>query len=537
AKAPPLRLPQTVDREAAKRALADTHAWLMVEQVEAGVERPLAVRVSTKELIELELGVCEGCAEEPQALRVGLTKAVKARGSFLSPSWGEVKSTYDAGRVWSAAVRSEGAFGLRLHFKRFRLPADTELYLFNERGEVAGPYSGWGPLGTGEFWANMITGDTVYLQLRQYGPAGPEKVGAAWFDLTDVGHVAEGFGRSLQAMAKAFCTYNASCVENVNCGSPSLAVDVARDAVAHMQFVKRPYLYVCSGGLIADSAGSGTPYFLTANHCISRDREASTLETYFQWTVGCGKTCPTQWEEPIDTPKMLGSSVVATNNTGDYTLLLLNGSVPEGLAFLGWTSEPVAFANGTDLYRVSHPSAAPQAYSEHQVDTLAGTCTTWPRGSWIYSRDTSGATEGGSSGSPVVNGAGLVVGQLSGACGTNVNDNCDATNNATVDGAFAGYYTEVAQYLGGSGCVPTPEDCSNGVDDDCDGLVDDDDPDCQTCVPTAEDCSNGLDDDCDGLVDGEDPDCDTTCGLPGDTCSTGADCCSGRCHPRKLVCQ
>jgi hypothetical protein len=380
----------------------------------------------------------------------------------------------------------------------------------------------------------MITGDTVYLQLRQYGPAGPEKLGAAWFDLTDVGHVAEGFGRSLQAMAKAFCTYNAPCVQNVNCDSPSSAVDVARDAVAHMQYVKRPYLYVCSGGLVNSTVSPATPYFLTANHCISRDREASTLETFFQWTVGCNDSCPTQWEQPINTPKMLGSSVVATNTTGDYTLLLLNGSVPGELAFLGWTSEPVAFTDGTDLYRVSHPSAAPQAYSEHQVDTSAGTCTSWPRGSWIYSRDTYGATEGGSSGSPVVNGGGLVVGQLSGACGTNVSDNCDAINNATVDGAFAGYYAEVAQYLGGGGPIECQDADGDGYEDETCGGTDCDDSDSSVNPGEIEVCDDGVDNNCDGGID---EGCGTTCGLPGDNCSIGADCCSGRCHPRKLVCQ
>jgi hypothetical protein len=80
--------------------------------------------------------------------------------------------------------------------------------------------------------------------------------------------------------------------------------------------------------------------------------------------------------------------------------------------------------------------------------------------------------------------------------------------------------------------------CSDGLDNDCDGLVDDDDPGCQVCLdddgdgygdpgsdacaypgldcddadagvnPGAdEDCDNGIDDDCDGLVDGDDPAC------------------------------
>ena len=32
--------------------------------------------------------------------------------------------------------------------------------------------------------------------------------------------------------------------------------------------------------------------------------------------------------------------------------------------------------------------------------------------------------------------------------------------------------------IGDSDCVPSPEDCSNGIDDDCDGLIDRDDPAC-----------------------------------------------------------
>ncbi|MGP4763377.1 hypothetical protein ACTXP8_26740, partial [Klebsiella pneumoniae] len=46
--------------------------------------------------------------------------------------------------------------------------------------------------------------------------------------------------------------------------------------------------YVCSGTLINDKAGSGTPYFITANHCISTQTVASTLETsWFYRTPSC----------------------------------------------------------------------------------------------------------------------------------------------------------------------------------------------------------------------------------------------------------
>jgi hypothetical protein len=47
--------------------------------------------------------------------------------------------------------------------------------------------------------------------------------------------------------------------------------------------------------------------------------------------------------------------------------------------------------------------------------------------------------------------------------------------------------------------APGGEICTNGLDDDCDGAIDEG---CGTCVPQAEIC-NGKDDDCDGLVDEE----------------------------------
>ena len=118
--------------------------------------------------------------------------------------------------------------------------------------------------------------------------------------------------------------------------------------------------------------------------------------------------------------------------------------------FLGWTTTPVANSNGTALYRVSNPNFGPQVYSEHRVDTSAPTCSSWPRGERIYSTDTFGAIDGGSSGSPIVNGSTQIVGQLSGTCGSNPSDPCASSpgeDNATVDGAFAFYSGSVLPIL------------------------------------------------------------------------------------------
>lgn len=107
------------------------------------------------------------------------------------------------------------------------------------------------------------------------------------------------------------------------------------------------------------------------------------------------------------------------------------------------------------------------------------------------------------------------------------------------------------------GSPPSSEtSCKNGSDDDCDGAVDCADADCATdaiCAPdpcgdgvcdaangedgctcavdcgaaanSETDCSNGIDDDCDGLADGDDPDCSSVPGCGNGVCEgNGEDC-------------
>jgi hypothetical protein len=421
------------------------------------------------------------------------------RRSSLHGVFGALRGGDQGSFVWTGVVRAPSATGLRIHFSDFDLPEGAELYVYASNGMAFGPYSGRGPNESGDFWTNTIAGEEMVVQLHAGESGSPS------FTIAGIGYLTEQFAAASHLAPRTDaadtkpCSFNADCTIDAACGTENAAVNTARDAVAHILFASGGFLYICSGGLVADSdTGTNIPYFITANHCIRRASEASSLETFFFYVAPTCQSCP----DP-GAANTTGSTIVSTNRSSDYTLLRLSQNAPSGAAFLGWSSTAIANTNGVNLYRLSHPLGAPQAYSEHRVDTSRPTCQSWPRGGWIYSSDILGATEGGSSGSPVVNGQGQLVGQLSGGCGFNVNDSCDAESNATVDGAFAAYYSNVSQFLGpggGGGCTDADGDGVCASEGDCNDNN-------AKVYPGANDTRgkqgrDGVDNDCDGIIDG-----------------------------------
>lgn len=469
------------------------HEWLMSELPAGTLDAAIRIPFTKQD----RDAIANDDTPFPRPHRVGIVKRVGRtvklwRGGRISKAstrlaHGVIRGTDDGGFAWALALESDGASALRVHLSDVSLPDTADIYFFTLDGQAHGPYRG-----QDAYWLNTVAGSEGIVLVRQFGPpaagAGPMSI-----SVSSVGNIGVQFA--------GLCNDNAACIENAedHSGQP---IDDLKAATAYIEWTQGPWIYSCSGGLVADSdPGSQIPYFLTANHCLKSDGTVAGAEFFWNYTTsngGCGG--------PV-APMTTGGTVKVTGTQGDFTLLELNQAPPAGSVFMGWSNVEIATTPGVTLHRISHPNGAPQAYTRHVTDTSFAACGGLPRPKFIYSHDVIGSTEAGSSGSLIATDSGEVVGQEYGGCGPNQADVCDVDSWRTVDGAFAFYYGNVAPFLA-STCNPSPEICDDGVDNDCDTDADCDDSDCAG-----------------------DPACQSTCGPKNSACSENSDCCSMNCKP------
>jgi lysyl endopeptidase len=189
-----------------------------------------------------------------------------------------------------------------------------------------------------------------------------------------------------------------ACQVDVNCSTPR---PEASDAVAWLVYNQSGgYANICSGTLLNDSKSTGTPYILTANHCISTQPFASTLYAEFKYrSLTCNNAVTGEYF-PLATT---GALLLHTAYDTDTTLLRLYGT-PTNVLFAGWDAA-IPPATSTAVHGIHHPQGDQQRLMRGSIAsyfTRSGNSLTpsdISSGTILGVAQSSGNTEPGSSGS------------------------------------------------------------------------------------------------------------------------------------------
>ena len=113
---------------------------------------------------------------------------------------------------------------------------------------------------------------------------------------------------------------------------------------------------LCTGALINNTAGDGTPYFLTANHCY----DGSPGWWVFWFNYESDSCSNPSWSPAYDS--ISGASYRANASSSDFVLVELNSDPPDGydVFYAGWSraSSPADSAVG-----IHHPGGDLKKFS------------------------------------------------------------------------------------------------------------------------------------------------------------------------------
>ncbi|TLX71816.1 T9SS type A sorting domain-containing protein [Labilibacter sediminis] len=310
------------------------------------------------------------------------------------------------GTLYRYQVSAPNCFSLSLLFGKYHIPEGAKVFVYTPGyTTVLGAFTNQNNKGGGILPIADISADELIIEYFE-----PDHVEfAGELVLKSVGKAYRELDQAFQEKSQENGLVDINCNEGKD-------YQLEKHAVARMTYEVGGEAYLCTGALINNTNNDGTPYFLTAAHCISSFSEAQTLITYFKYEnetcggiVGGYKT-------------IAGSELLATNTDSDFTLLELDEQ-PDATYqpyFAGWDATENLT---TGSFGIHHPQGLPKKVSigfdtpvsfSYGIDWAADGSAFAPADShWEVWWDI-GKTEGGSSGSPMFDTNGRVIGQLHG---------------------------------------------------------------------------------------------------------------------------
>lgn len=334
-------------------------------------------------------------------LQIGISRNV-ARETLKPMSSLKWQVLSNGAKISRIEITSPDAFGLRAGIRTSGLAAGSELRFSGSDApnqiiaSISGDETKRLVDAKNNYWTPATDGETqiIEIYLPKGALAAPVRV-----NITGVSHLMTNAKENFFVKTAAEQT----CMSNVICRTAELGANFvnAENSVARITFVEGGTTFLCTGGLLADTvAATQIPYFYTADHCISDQTLATTMNFYWNYeTTTCGTSSTTA---SLPSPQTGGATYLysESSNTGtDISLVRMNNAPPAGTFFAGWDS--ATLANSTTVYGIHHPQGFPKKISQgikegqdsgqHQVGWSSGTTLGGSSGSGLFTIGSDGS--------------------------------------------------------------------------------------------------------------------------------------------------
>jgi hypothetical protein len=370
-----------------------------------GINQDLAAKklpTFDMEAVRAEDALNDGQFEKPW--RFGFMHSVDL--GFTDGQW----STLENGdRIWRLVISSPNALSLNFIFDDFFLPDGASVYLYNnDKSDLLGAYTSAQNQDSGMLGTWLVQGDKIWIEY--FEPA--IVIGQGRLHIAKATHGyrnAETFNASKGLNDSGDCNLDIDCpigtdwedLKNLNKRAAGILLSGGSG--------------FCSGALINNTQNDGTPYFLTANHCYSNPAAWSFRFGWISPNPVCAAT--TNSSNGPTTMTLSGGTLRARNAGSDFCLVEINQPIPAdwNRVWAGWDK-----TDNFPIFQVGihHPSGDIMKIcrdDDPATKEVNGGAQTWEivgggsEGGWEL-----GVTEPGSSGSPLFDQNGRIIGQLFG---------------------------------------------------------------------------------------------------------------------------